>query len=167
VHTVRRRTTAVERGSRSQAGAPRTGVRLLILIALFASTLLAFGCGDTVEGPDRAIAATANGRILFIQHGDIAVWENGKTRRLLQLGDAAWARWSPDGRRIAFVRLGDAYSDLYIADTSTGEIRQLTRNRPPFTPGSVRIRAKTPSGRSALPGHRMANAWFTSRIGTR
>jgi TolB protein len=32
--------------------------------------------------------------------------------------------------------LGDAYSDLYIADTSTGEIRQLTRNRPPFTPGS-------------------------------
>ncbi len=97
---------------------------------------MAFGCGDTVEGPDRAIAATANGRILFIQHGDIAVWENGKTRRLLQLGDATWARWSPDGRRVAFVRLGDAYSDLYSADTSTGEIRQLTRNRPPFTPGS-------------------------------
>jgi dipeptidyl aminopeptidase/acylaminoacyl peptidase len=127
---------------------------------------LAFGCGDTVEGPDRAIAATVNGRILFIQHGDIAVWENGKTRRLLQLGDAAWARWSPDGRRIAFVRLGDAYSDLYIADTSTGEIRQLTRNRPPFKPGSYEyvqnaVWALSPTW--SPDGQR----WFTSRIGTR
>ncbi|MCX7622411.1 MAG: LpqB family beta-propeller domain-containing protein [Thermomicrobium sp.] len=71
-----------------------------------------------------------------MQDGDIYVWENGKVRRLLELGNAAWPRWSPDGSRIAFVRLGDAYSDLYVARSDGQGIVQLTRNQPGFVPGS-------------------------------
>ncbi|MCX2725941.1 LpqB family beta-propeller domain-containing protein [Thermomicrobium sp. 4228-Ro] len=82
------------------------------------------------------MAASPGGRILFVQDGDIAVWENGKIHRLLRLGNAAWPRWSPDGARIAFVRFGDAYSDLYVARSDGQGITQLTRNQPSFTPGS-------------------------------
>jgi len=83
-----------------------------------------------------ALAATPSGKILFVQNGDIYVWDNGKIRRVLELGNAAWPRWSPDGTRIAFVRMGDAFSDLYVVRSDGQDMRQLTRNQPGFTPGS-------------------------------
>lgn len=122
------------RGSTTRAG--RTGFPLLILS--LAVLWISIACGDQapLRETDAALAAPRSGKILFVQHGDIYVWENGKTRRLLEVGDAAWPRWSPDGSRIAFVRMGDAYSDLYVVGSDGQGLQRLTRNQPSYTPGS-------------------------------
>lgn len=119
------------------AGAPRNGLRLRrLLLTILALVTLSCGPASSAIPEVRQAAAAPTGKILFVQEGDLYVWENGKTRRLLQFGDAAWARWSPDGSRLAFVRMGDAYSDLYVATADGQNIQQLTRNRPGATPGS-------------------------------
>lgn len=107
---------------------------LVILVPL----LTFLSCASPADDPPdrRALAAAIPGRILFVQHGNIYLWEGGKTRRFLDLGDAAWPRWSPDGTRIAFVRMGDAFSDLYIVRQDGQNLQQLTRNRPTAQPGS-------------------------------
>lgn len=89
--------------------------------------------GDLRQG---RVAAATQGKILFVQNGDIFICQNGRIETFLKLGNAAWPRWSPDGSQIVFVRLGDAYSDLYLASTDTRMLRQLTRNQPTSTPGS-------------------------------
>jgi len=121
---------------RSAQGPRRARLSLLNVLLLALAFLTACASGSSSFDDANSLAASPSGKILFVQKGDIFLWENGKTRRLLQLGDAAWPRWSPDGSRIAFVRLGDAYSDLYVASSDGRDIRQLTRNRPAFTPGS-------------------------------
>ncbi len=127
----------MERAGRSTTRSRRTGLSLLS-VGVLALLFLLGACAPEAAPSDSEtlLAASPSGRMLFVQHGDIYVWENGKIRRLLQLGDAAWPRWSPDGTRIAFVRFGDAYSDLYVARSDGQGIVQLTRNQPASTPGS-------------------------------
>ncbi|HTO89083.1 MAG TPA: S9 family peptidase [Thermoanaerobaculia bacterium] len=61
--------------------------------------------------------------------GDYWVWDRGK-KTLRELGGAAtpstlmFAKFSPDGSRVAYVR----ENDLYVEDLATGEIRALTRD---------------------------------------
>jgi TolB protein len=102
------------------------------------ATSLLSSCGepDPIANPEWVAGATPKGRILFVQQGDIYLWQDGKIRRLLQLGDAASPNWAPDGRQFVFVRFGDAYSDLYLADDNGANVQQLTRNRPPLPPGT-------------------------------
>lgn len=112
--------------------------RLIIGIVL-AAVWTAVACGepDPIANPEWVAAASPQGRILFVQEGDIYLWENGSIRRLLDLGDAAYPSWAPDGRRFAFVRMGDSYSDLYVASADGQDIVQLTRNQPTQQPGSL------------------------------
>ena len=70
-------------------------------------------------------------RALFVARGDIftAPIENGPTRNLTRSSDAhdKWARWSPDGRRIAFVSDRDGEDEIYLLpQDGSGEPEQLT-----------------------------------------
>ena len=70
-------------------------------------------------------------RALFVARGDIftAPIENGPTRNLTNSSDAhdKWARWSPDGSRIAFVSDRDGEDEIYvIAQDGSSAPVQLT-----------------------------------------
>ena len=70
-------------------------------------------------------------RALFVARGDIfsAPIENGPTRNLTRSSSAhdKWARWSPDGRRIAYVSDATGEDEIYlIAQDGSGDPEQLT-----------------------------------------
>ena len=70
-------------------------------------------------------------RALFVARGDVftAPIENGPTRNLTRSSGAhdKWARWSPDGRRIAYVSDATGEDEIYlVAQDGSGEPEQLT-----------------------------------------
>ena len=70
-------------------------------------------------------------RALFVARGDVftAPIENGPTRNLTRSSSAhdRWARWSPDGGRIAYVSDATGEDEIYlIAQNGSGEPEQLT-----------------------------------------
>ena len=89
-------------------------------------------------------------RALFVARGDIftAPIENGPTRNLTRSSDAhdKWARWSPDGSRIAFVSDRDGEDEIYVMpQDGSGEAEQLTaggeamRYAPVWSPDNERL----------------------------
>ena len=89
-------------------------------------------------------------RALFVARGDIftAPIENGPTRNLTRSSDAheKWARWSPDGRRIAFVSDRDGEDEIYVmSQDGVGTPEQLTdggnamRYAPEWAPDGGRL----------------------------
>jgi tricorn protease len=71
-------------------------------------------------------------RALFVARGDVftAPIENGPTRNLTRSSGAhdKWARWSPDGKQIAFISDRTGEDEVYlIAQDGSDEPRQLTR----------------------------------------
>ncbi len=70
-------------------------------------------------------------RALFVARGDVftAPIENGPTRNLTRSSSAhdKWARWSPDGRRIAYVSDATGEDEIYlIAQDGSGAPERLT-----------------------------------------
>ena len=70
-------------------------------------------------------------RALFVARGDVftAPIENGPTRNLTRSSSAhdKWARWSPDGRRIAYVSDATGEDEIYlIAQDGSAEPERLT-----------------------------------------
>ena len=70
-------------------------------------------------------------RALFVARGDVftAPIEDGPTRNLTRSSAAhdKWARWSPDGTRIAFISDRDGEDEVWIvAQDGSGEAKQLT-----------------------------------------
>ncbi len=66
------------------------------------------------------------GRIAFVRKGDIWVWQNGESERLIKDGAAGDPRWSPSGRFVLFVRAGESYSNLILHDFQEGTEVPLT-----------------------------------------
>ncbi len=71
-------------------------------------------------------------RALFVARGDVftAPIENGPTRNLTRSSNAhdKWARWSPDGKKIAFISDMSGEEEVYLIDQDgSGEPEQLTR----------------------------------------
>lgn len=83
------------------------------------------------------------GRIAFVRRGDIWVWQNGESTRLIEDGAVSDPRWSPTGRFLLYVRTGDSYSDLFLRDIEGGTDQQLTFNQPNLQPGSPDYVANT------------------------
>lgn len=97
-------------------------------------------------------------RALFVARGDIftAPIENGPTRNLTRSSDAheKWARWSPDGSRIAFVSDRDGEDEIYVmSQDGVGTPEQLTdggnamRYAPVWAPDGGRLAFSDKDGR--------------------
>ncbi len=89
-------------------------------------------------------------RALFVARGDIftAPIEKGPTRNLTRSSGAhdKWGRWSPDGKRIAFISDMDGEEEVYVIDQDgSGEAEQLTdggsamRYAPEWSPDGERL----------------------------
>jgi tricorn protease len=97
-------------------------------------------------------------RALFVARGEVftAPIEKGPTRNLTRSSGAhdKWARWSPDGRRIAFISDRDGEEEIYLMDQEGGgEPEQLTdggramRYAPEWSPDGSRLAFGDKSGR--------------------
>ena len=99
--------------------------------------------------------------------GDVftAPIENGPTRNLTRSSSAhdKWARWSPDGRRIAYVSDATGEDEIYlIAQDGSGEPEQLT------TGGQAMLYAPEWSPTGEAPGlQRQGRAGSTSSTSSR
>ncbi len=102
---------------------------VIIAALLVAAAVSACGTADPSLSRGASAGAKPQGRILFAQNGDISLWD-GSVHQITHVGDASSPTWSSDGKRFAFVRTGDAYSDLYSYNVDTNEMAQLTRNKP-------------------------------------
>ena len=89
-------------------------------------------------------------RALFVARGDVftAPIEKGATRNLTRTSGAhdKWARWSPDGKSIAFVSDRDGEEEIWlVAQDGSGEPEQLTdggsamRYAPEWAPDGERL----------------------------
>ncbi len=97
-------------------------------------------------------------RALFSARGDVftAPVEKGPTRNLTQSSNAhdKWARWSPDGARIAFISDLSGEEELYVvAQDGSGKPERLTtggnamRYAPEWSPDGKRIAFSDKDGR--------------------
>ena len=97
-------------------------------------------------------------RALFVARGDVftAPIENGPTRNLTRSSGAhdKWARWSPDGSRIAYVSDATGEDEIYlIAQDGSGAPEQLTtggqamRYAPEWSPAGTHLAFSDKDGR--------------------
>jgi tricorn protease len=97
-------------------------------------------------------------RALFVARGDIftAPIEDGPTRNLTRSPDAhdKWARWSPDGRKIAFISDRTGEEEIYLVNQDgSGELEQLTeggeamRYAPEWAPDGKRLAFSDKNGK--------------------
>ena len=108
---------------------------LLLLLGL---TVLA-GCGQPIPPPDEAVQAAPlavaaapgrpEGRMLYVRGGNVWAWSNGQEFQLTKEGVFSQPRWSPSGNNMLYVRRGDSYADLYVADSAGLNPRALTANQ--------------------------------------
>lgn len=112
------------------------------------------------------------GRLLFVQQGDLWIWERGAARPL-GIG-YTWhqPRWSPDGSQFAYVYRGNSFSDIFVTDVENRDPRRLTTSqsrilddnewkfRPTWSPDGRQIAF------SAAVGPASARPWVMSADGT-
>lgn len=92
-----------------------------------------------LRGPASAIAQgdAPTGKIAFVRDGDIWEWSSQDgTNRLIEDGRAIDPVWNPTGRLLLYARDGGSYSDLILANPSTGNRKRLTDNEGTAEKGS-------------------------------
>ncbi|MCC6685574.1 MAG: PD40 domain-containing protein, partial [Fimbriimonadaceae bacterium] len=107
--------------------------------------------------------------IVFNYASDLWVMDrkDGQARRLTSsLANETYARFSPDGKRIAFSGNYDGNVDVYVIDTDGGEPKRLTFNGSPdlvldWTPDG-KIAYRTPFN---SPTQRTASLWIVDPKG--
>ncbi len=119
--------------------------RQRVLIGIIAAALTA---GVYAESHLMRMADIHHDMIVFTYEGDL--WftstTGGLARRLTNdPGSEGRAKFSPDGKSLAFTAQYDGNSDVYVMEATGGVPRRLT-----FHPGSDRVLGWWPDGRSVL-----------------
>jgi Tol biopolymer transport system component len=68
------------------------------------------------------------GKLLYVSDSDIWTWERGSARRLTRDRVSRQPVWSPDGKRIAHVKIHVNSSELWVMDADGASSRALTEN---------------------------------------
>lgn len=77
------------------------------------------------------------GRIAFIKDGNVYEWSSeDNVRMIVEDGAAMDPTWQPGSDYLVYARDGGSYSNLIMANTSTGRTRRLTDNESDWEPGS-------------------------------
>jgi len=68
------------------------------------------------------------GRLLFVQDGNLYLYQGQTTQQITNDGTARDPAWSPDSSRIAFVRREESFSDIYLLSATGGLPTQVSFN---------------------------------------
>ncbi len=123
----------------------------------YAAALLALAVAGTAAAQSHLmrLADVHDDRIVFTYEGDLWLVSSagGDARRLTNHpGVESWAKFSPDGRQIAFTGQYDGGLDVYVMDARGGVPRRLTHH-----PANDRVLGWWPDGKSVL--FRSNRAW--------
>ena len=72
--------------------------------------------------------ATLPGKLLFVGDANLTIWEKGAIRKLTGDRISRQPTWSPDGTRIAHVKLDVNSSELWVSASDGTAAKQLTHN---------------------------------------
>lgn len=107
---------------------------VLVLLAL---ALGLYGCTQKAPGDSPpANTPTPNppkvdvkldGKLLFSKEQGIWSWSGGSSKRLTKDGSLQQPAWSPDGKKIAYVKMEGNYSDIWVMGSSANDPVNLTR----------------------------------------
>lgn len=110
--------------------------RILIMVTLLVGMLLV-ACGEpdaTLSTPQAQQQAQSNtkpsGEILFVSDHNISLWD-GDIKQLTSGEHAASPSWAPVGDRFAYVRVGEAFSDVIIARRDGAPLLAVTEGHQP------------------------------------
>ena len=71
---------------------------------------------------------TLPGKLLFVGDANLTIWEKGSIRKLTGDRISRQPTWSPDGTRIAHVKLDVNSSEIWVSAADGTAAKQLTRN---------------------------------------
>ena len=128
-------------------------VRVVVCASIFAGLLLGVGSkvqGEAPSGPTKLLRYpdVSKDAVVFSYAGDLwtASRQGGAARRLTSgAGDKLYAKFSPDGKRIAFTAAYDGNPDVYVMPSEGGEPKRLT-----FHPAADIVLGWTPDGKNIL-----------------
>ncbi len=110
-------------------------VLVLLLTGCSAQTVDKQGAAPTPNAQPVHAAAPATqsdtaikGQLLYIQQGQMWLRSGTEAKPLDLGGTVGGGVWSHDGSRIAFVRRGESFADLYLLNVATRQTTRITAN---------------------------------------
>lgn len=117
----------------------RLGVAMALLLAAAIITILV--AGSRVAKPAPAFGPASNGVIPYMSHGQLYVGDlrTGSSRLIVDVaGDQGQPQFSPDGTRVAFVRLetrnGLPTTNIYVVAPDGSGVERINMPEPIFDP---------------------------------
>ncbi len=109
----------------------RRSVSLLVMLMVF--TMLA-ACGEPdpalTEGAQGQPSNAPEGEILFVAEHNVMRWD-GDVEQVTEGEHAASPSWASAGDRFAYVRVGEAFSDIIVARSDGSPLVQVTEDHQP------------------------------------
>lgn len=95
-----------------------------VLVAPAATAEPALALAADVDAP--AAARATGGRLLFVDTGNLWLYENGTRSQLTDDAATSAPAWAPDGQRIAVVRREESFSNIYLLDQQGNLLQAIT-----------------------------------------
>lgn len=78
---------------------------------------------------DSRTKITFGGRILVVKEGNIWLLTQDTFKQITTGGRSRQPAWSPDGKQVAFVKMGDNFSDIWLMNADGSNARAITNFR--------------------------------------
>ncbi len=114
------------------------------IVFAIAVVLSACGAPDQSISTNNVAAEGDTGKILFVADHNVMQWQDGKIEQLTEGVYASSPTWAPAGDRFAYVQVGEAFSEIVVADATGEYLFTVTENDPgiaPFTEDYVYLAA--------------------------